>query len=160
MSLASLPDQVLFGFDLPAEVNAQLQLAARQVADKAQALQALQAAQALAPQAPEVLLALCKFYFYQGETERAESLVLAILEHSARAGGFSADWRTLAADAADWNAPRGPGRNFLYALKALAFIRLRQQQSAVAREVLAALERLDPQDQVGAEVIRALADSL
>jgi hypothetical protein len=82
------------------------------------------------------------------------------LQAAAGSGGFDRDWRALRADSADWQRTEGPERIFLYSLKALGFICLRRADTAAAREVLAVLQRLDPQDQVGAEVVAVLADGI
>jgi tetratricopeptide (TPR) repeat protein len=151
-----ISNDVLFGFDLPPEVNADLQRAASQVSNRADALEALNAAYQQAPDRVEVLIALCKFHFYQGNIEQAQDLAYQALVKASLQGGFSHDWHILQADSADWNDPRGPGRAFLYSLKALAFIYLRQHDNEEAGHILDSLQRLDPNDQVGANVIRDL----
>ncbi len=60
----------------------------------------------------------------------------------------------------DWADPDSPGRAYLYSLKALAFIRLRQDNLTGANGILENLRRLDPTDVIGADVVRALAVSL
>ncbi len=147
---------VQFGFDLPAEVDDHLQRAAERVTCRAESLQALNDALESGPGQLEVLVALYKFHFYQGETRRARDFVFQALVKSARQGRFSYDHATLNADSTDWNDPRGPGRVFLYSLKALAFIRLRENDLEDAQSILDTLARLDPSDQVGAGVIRDL----
>jgi len=153
-------DEVQFGFGLDAEVNAHLQRAASLVTSRAESLQALLAAKQASPEQLEVLVALYKFYFYQSDLEKAEQTVQQALACAARQGGFAVHWQELAEDASDWSDPRGPGRAYLYALKALAFIRLRQDRPAEARQVLDALQHLDPDDRVGADVIRDLQNGL
>jgi hypothetical protein len=151
---------VHFGFGLPSETNRHLQTAAAVVDSSEEALQALHAAQESAPDQLPVLIALYKFHFYRGETEKAHELVLQTLSESSRQGGFSQDWASLSPHSADWSDPRGPGRVFLYSLKALAFIHLRRNEPGDAAGILEVLERLDPTDQVGAEVIRNLLQGL
>ena len=154
------PDAVHFGFGLPPETNRHLQTAAAFVGSGEAALQALHAARESAPEQLPVLIALYKFHFYRGETEQAHELVVQTLNESSRQGGFSQDWASLSPDSADWSDPRGPARVFLYSLKALAFIHLRRNEPTAAEAVLEVLERLDPTDQVGAEVIRNLLQGL
>lgn len=154
------PTQVVFGFDLPAEVNAHLQQAAAQVSSRPQALAALNQALECSPNQLEVLIALCKFHFYQGNIALAHDLAQQTLMKASLKGGFSHDWHTLDNHSTDWQDPRGAGRAFLYSLKALAFIYLRQNHHQAAQDVLDSLNRLDPQDQVGAEVIRDLLRGL
>lgn len=153
-------DEVQFGFDLSPEVNEQLQRAASAVTSREESLKALSHARTLAPDQLEVLIALYKFYFYQGETDKAEDVVNQTLIKSSRAGGFYHDWRVLSEHSADWHDPRGPGRVFLYTLKALAFIRLRKNDLDSAEEILDVLNRVDPTDKVGAEVIRAILQGM
>jgi len=151
-----VPDEVHFGFDLAPMINDSLQRAALMVASKKEALKALIEANSSAPEQLEVLIALYKFYFYQGEIEQAEDLVFQTLIKASLQGGFSHKWETLTIESTDWNTLRGPERIYLYSLKALAFIRLRQEDLRNAESILDVLEQLDPNDQVGAEVIRSL----
>ncbi|MCG8023558.1 MAG: hypothetical protein JAZ02_06200 [Candidatus Thiodiazotropha endolucinida] len=153
-------DEIHFGFDLPVETNRHLQRAASLVSSREGVLQALSAAQASAPDQLEVLIARYKFHFYQGDTDKAQDLVSQTLIKSALQGGFSHEWESLLPKSADWSDPRGPERVFLYSLKALAFIRLRQEDFADAASILDAVKRLDPEDQVGADVIRDLLRGL
>lgn len=153
-------ERVRFGSGIPVEVNALLQRAAACTDDFVQAERALLAARALAPAQLEVFIALYKLYFYRGFTERAEQVVFAALNTAAERGGFDPDWRALDAASADWGASESPARVYLYSLKALSFIRLRQNDTAAAGALLAALRRLDPDDQVGASVLESLAEAL
>ena len=152
--------EVHFGFGIKPEVDIHLQKAASLVASREKSLQALKQAERAAPDQLEVLVALFKFHFYQGETEAAETLVLKTLEAASQQGGFCRDWRRLTAQSTDWHDPRAPGRLYLYSLKALAFIRLRQNAQDAAESILNTLARLDPQNQVGADVIRDLLDAI
>lgn len=149
-------DEVQFGFGLPADVNAQLQKAASSIASGTESLDALCVAEALAPQQLEVIVALYKFHFYQGNIALAEDYVFQALIKAARGGGFKYNWESLTQASTDWGDIRGPGRVYLYSLKALAFIRLRQEDPGNAEFILDTLNRLDPDDQVGANVIRDL----
>jgi hypothetical protein len=49
---------------------------------------------------------------------------------------------------------------YLYTLKALAFIKLRQDQAIEAHSILALLREIDPEDRCGASVIMQLAQAL
>lgn len=147
---------VHFGFDLEPEVDAHLQQAAERVGRREDSLAALNRALRAAPDRLEVLIALYKFHFYRGELGKARDFVFQALIKASHQGGFSHHWQELTPDSAAWSDPRGPARQFLYSLKALAFIRLRENDTSDAAAILAALERLDPNDQVGADVIRDL----
>lgn len=152
--------QVHFGFDLAPEVEGLLQRAATTVGDSEAALAALESARDLAPHRLEVLQALYKFLCYRGELTRALDVVTESLDRAAEQGGFRADWNALSLRSADWDRPRGAARSYLYSLKALAFIRLRQNDLDTANSVLGALARLDPEDLVGAQVVRDLAERM
>ncbi len=152
--------EVQFGFGLKPEVDAHLQRAAAQVATRATSLEELTAARRCAPDQLEVLVALYKFHFYQGDTELAKDLVFQTLIKASKQGGFAFNWGELGPDSAAWEDPRSPARIYLYSLKALAFIRLREDDPVEAAELLATLKRLDPQDVVGADVIRDLLEGV
>jgi tetratricopeptide (TPR) repeat protein len=147
---------VQFGFGITPEVDAHLQRAAHLVSSRKASLCALHDAYEAAPDQLETLIALFKLLFYQGETAKAASLVEEALRKAAEQGGFTNDWTQLDRHTVAWSEPRGPGRLYLYSLKALAFIRLRQDDLESARDILAAIERIDPHDLVGANVIRDL----
>ena len=149
-------EEVHFGFDITPIINMHLQKAASLVATRNAALETLITAHESAPDQLEILIALYKFYFYQGETEKAEELVFQTLIKASMQGGFSHDWKTLSVESSDWSVIRGPARIFLYSLKALAFIRLRQRDFRDSGSILDVLNKLDPEDQVGADVIRSL----
>lgn len=155
-----LEERVRFGRAIPASVNALLQEAALNAHDFAASERALLKAIAMAPGQLEVFVALYKLYFYRGFTRKAEQVVFEALHNAAGSCGFDADWRCLGTGSADWRVGDGPARVYLYSLKALCFIRLRQNDQRGAAELLATLRRLDPDDQVGAAVLRDLADGL
>jgi hypothetical protein len=104
-----------------------------------------------------VYFALYKFYFYRGRLLEAERATLDGLTEAAAQGGFTDDWKQLHAGSADWTQATGPVRFYLFSLKALAFIRLRNVRTSEATAILAKLAELDPGDQVGGSVIRSLA---
>jgi len=150
-------DDVLFAQDLPPSVNRQLQQAVSLYHDTDRAEQSLWQAHELAPDRLEVYIALYKFYFYKGRLEEAETVVYSALRVAAELGGFVSDWSLLDESSAPWTPAEGVVRFYLYSLKALAFIRLRLDDAAMAQQILAKLLQLDPEDQVGASVIVDLA---
>lgn len=159
-AIPPVKDNVRFGFDICPQVNAHLQTAAVKVSLLKQSLTALKKALNKCPDQLETLVAMYKLYFFQGDLDKAEEIVFQTLVKASLKGGFSNDWRELGIASTDWIDPRGPGRIFLYSLKALAFIRLRQDMRRDARKILFNLKRLDPHDHVGANVIRDLLDGL
>lgn len=117
-------------------------------------------AHALNPEQLDVYIALYKFYFYKKRLPEAEDWARMGLARSARQGRFAADWRELTPMSADWARPNSPERVYLYTLKALGFIRLRQLDIAGSEAILAKLQLLDPQDLVGGSVISGLVGRL
>jgi len=77
---------------------------------------------------------------------------------AAMQGGFNADWRTLKADSADWHNNAGAAHFYLFSLKALGFIRLRRGDKTESAAILAKMSEIDPDDSVGASVIRSIAE--
>ncbi|ODB95029.1 hypothetical protein A3197_16785 [Candidatus Thiodiazotropha endoloripes] len=153
-------NEVHFGFDIEPDANAELQRAASLISSREASSEALLHAEQIAPEQIEVLIARYKFHFYQGETGIAEKLVIKSLCLAAKQGNFNQDWRQLNSSSADWDNPRGPERFYLNGLKALAFIRLRQEKPDEADSILRKLSLIDPADQVGANVIRDLLDAI
>ncbi len=157
ISLLFPEEGVLFGTQVPPEINALLQQAVAAYEDTERAESLLLEARRRAPRQLEVYIALYKFYFYKFRLEQAETAAGEALIRCAELGGFSQNWRDLTPGGADWRVAEGPPRVYLYTLKALSFIRLRRGDSATAGEILEKLRELDPEDQVGAEVLRDLA---
>ena len=158
-TVAFIEERVLFCPNIPAEVNQLLQAAvAASARDQVLAEQLFLQAQTLDSHCLQTYFALYKFYFFQKRLADAERVVLASLEESALQGGFPNDYHRLAANLQQWNLYATDSALFyLYTLKALAFIKLRQGQTADAQTVLSQLQRLDPDDLSGATVIMALA---
>lgn len=157
-----IDEAVLFSPDMPQAVNALLQqavVASRN--DKTRAEKLFKQAYQLDTACLQTYFALYKFYFYQARLSEAESFVLAGLAEAARQGGFPADYRRLFQERGRWDLYADEVCLFyLYTLKALAFIKLRQQQMEQGRNILAAIQVLDPEDRAGASVIMALAEAL
>jgi hypothetical protein len=158
-SVAFVEERVLFCPNIPPEVNNLLQAAvAASSVDPNLAENLFLQAQALDSQCLQSYFALYKFYFFHKRLLDAERIVLAGLEESARQGGFPGDYRKLVQNLSEWNSVTHDSALFYcYTLKALAFIKLRLELTADARQILSHLEQLDPEDLSGASVIRALA---
>ena len=145
------------GFAAPPEIEHHLQQAALVYNDTLAAERILLRVLAMDPQCLAVYFALYKFYFYKHQLHDAELIALRGLRMAASQAGFAADWTKLDSTSAPWQRVDGPQHFYLFTLKALAFMRLRQNQPAAAQVLLAKLAELDPADQVGANVIRDLA---
>lgn len=160
MTAISGSDGVLFGLNIPERVNAWLQAAALRPGDTAWAEENIKRALAENPEQLETYVALYKLYCYRGRFIEAETMARTALAKAAAQAGVAADWRTLTSDSTDWGQPDGPARLLLYSLKALAFISLRQEKLDEAGATLDLLARLDPEDRVGASVVRDMAGGL
>ena len=117
----------------------------------------LQKAHRQAPSALPVYFSWYKFLFYKGKLAEAEQVVRSALNEAASQGGFSSAWEELTIESSDWLAHDSPQHFFLFSLKALAFIRLRQGDRQECDKILAKISQLDRADTVGASVIGALA---
>lgn len=147
----------LFGGKASPVIAQLLQEAAAAYQQPARAEAILWSAQAIDPACLPVYFALYKFYFYKCRLADAEKAALMGMEAAARQGGFPARWSHQSPASADWNSTDGPQHFYLFTLKALAFIHLRQGRKAESLALLAKLRELDPQDTVGGSVIRDLA---
>jgi len=152
-------ERVLFSPNIPDAVNQLLQAAvAASHANPMRAENLFLQAQTLDKQCLQTYFALYKFYFYQKRLADAERVVLAGLAEAAQQGGFPCDHRSLAQSPKSWDLYANETTLFyLYTLKALAFIKLRQGFGVDASVVLANLKQLDPKDLSGASVIMDLA---
>lgn len=150
---APVDDLVDFG-ELPDAVNAILQkgvAAAR--SDRAAADALFRSALAVDPRALPTYFCLYKIHTYAGDFDAALEIAEAGLREAARQANLSPDWRLWQRDAVSLD---GPARTALYTLKALAFIRLRRGEPEAARDLLARLAELDPDDAVGGSVVEAI----
>jgi len=101
-----------------------------------------------------------KYYFYHSLLTKAEQWVYLALENASSQGEFDSDWDSLIPTSANWDVLDGPERIYLYSLKALAFLRMKQGDFELPAEVLNKLEILDPQDQVGWTVVAQMHSRL
>lgn len=124
--------------------------------DPAAATVLLGEALALAPECLALHYARYKFHSSHGQYALAEAAAGTALAEAARQAGFDADWRSLGPATADWSDVRGAAHFYLFSLKALAYLRLRRGAVHDCLALLDKLAQIDPADQVGAEVIRAL----
>ncbi len=157
-----IDDAVLFSLDVPDSVNTILQaavIAARN--DKVEAEKLFIQAYQADPHCLQSYFALYKFYFYQARLSEAEYYVLAGLEEAASQGGIPYDYALLNQNPRSWDMYANESRLFyLYTLKALAFIKLRQNHLSKARSILNIIRALDSEDRSGASVIMDLASAL
>jgi len=159
-SVSVMDERVLFARDMSPEVNACMQAAVAHADDFDRAYALMRQANALDPNELQVYIAMYKFLFYRGRLAQAEDVAREALRHAAEQGGFSVAWELLTPVSANWDDAQGPGRIYLYSMKALAFILLRKGETQNGRAILNKLTELDPMDQVGWSVIMQLAMSI
>jgi hypothetical protein len=150
-----------FGGAVPQAVRGLLHQAAQAARGEVGAL--LWTAQALAPQCLAVYYALYKHHAGRRELAQAEAAAKRGLLQAARQAGLPDDWRDVRRETLpaglDFSG-NGPARFWLFTLKALAFIALRQQQPAQARALLQKIAALDAAARIGDEVIATLLASV
>lgn len=146
------------GFALTPEAEPHVENAAiNYYSDVPAAEKSLHDAIAASPECLGAYFSLYKFYFYKRRLQDAERAASNALAEAARQGGFDPDWTKLSNESADWGKTESPQHFYLFTLKAMAFIRLRQEQGDSAMAILSKLFELDPNDSVGASVIQQLA---
>ncbi|MEK8033401.1 hypothetical protein AACH06_21490 [Ideonella sp. DXS29W] len=148
-----------FGGDVPATVRQILHRAAQ--APRTEVGSLLWTAQLVAPDGLPVYYALYKHHASQREWTWAERAARRGLVEAARQAGLPADeWQVQPGHPAATFRDNGPARFWLFTLKALAFLALRQQRLSEARELLAHIQRLDPEARIGDDVIASLLRSM
>jgi hypothetical protein len=144
-----------FGGAVPPAVRALLHQAAAASGDQRGAL--LWTAQAIAADCLPVYYALYKHHAGRREFELAERAAMRGLAEAAAQAGLAADGQALV-PGVDFSRD-GPARFWLFTLKALAFIRLRNGRPEAARALLALIQQIDPQARIGNEVVATLLAS-
>ncbi|MDX1914369.1 MAG: hypothetical protein SFU55_02195 [Methylophilus sp.] len=143
--------------DLPQRIVGYLNAAASAKNDWREAESLLLRAQAIEPECLYVYYTLYKLYFAHNHLGDADRAIYLALDKASKQAGISSDWGMLNAQSCDWQDIQSPQHFYLFSLKALAFVRLRQQRIAEANEILTKLREIDPHDSVGASVIEAYA---
>lgn len=116
-------------------------------------------AQALEPGSLAIYYALYKYHSWRREFALAERAARRGLAEAARVAGLPEDWSAVVPDMRrDWHAA-GPARFWLFTLKALAFICLRDGRREEAARCLRVLQRVAPDARIGDDVIAALLDA-
>lgn len=142
--------------DLPPRVAGYLSAAAA-AGDWREAESLLWRAQLAAPDCLHVYYVLYKFYFNHNRLGDAERAACLAMDAAARQAHIPSDWRLLDNTSCDWSVVDAPQHFYLFSLKALAFIHLRQQRTEDTKLLLAKLREIDLHDTVGASVIEAYA---
>ncbi len=146
-----------FGGDVPTAVRDLLHRAAVARSDERATL--LWSAQALWPGCLAVYFVLYKHHAGRREFDLAERAATRGLREAAATIGLPDDWRLVATPLPPAACDSGPGRFWLFTIKALAFIHLRRGHLDEARALLGRLEACDPQARIGADVLASLLDA-
>lgn len=146
-------EEIHFGDNIPAEIRHVLMAATRVYPDLPATEALLEQAYRMAPEQLEVYYARYKFYFYNKRLADAEAVARAGLLEAAKQAGFTADWTLLDESSANWIQPNDTERFYLYTLKALGFITMRQERFDESAAVLQKLKQLDQMDHVGGSVV-------
>ena len=117
---------------------------------------ALMRACALAPEHPAVLIAFYRHYFYSHRLRLARAVARKALVVAARSLGLPLVWRAVPEQALAGAKDDVATRFYLWVLKGYAYLSLRLDDPIEARDALAKLRMLDPDDRVGAALLEAV----
>ncbi|WP_428422218.1 hypothetical protein [Methylibium sp.] len=149
-------DDAVLGHGLPPEVEQALREAGAARADPSLAMAALMRAGALAPEHPAVLIAFYRHYFYSHRLRLARAVARKTLVVAARSLGLPLVWREVPGQPLAGARDDVATRFYLWVLKGYAYLSLRLDDPVEARDALAKLRQLDPDDRVGAALLEAV----
>lgn len=149
-------DAAVLGGALPPAAEQALREASAARGDAAREGAALMRAQTLAPEHPAVLIALYRNHFYAQRLQPARAVARRALVVAAAALGLPEVWRDVPHTALPGARFDAGTRFYLFTLKGLAYLSLRLGDHAEARDALALLRALDPQDRVGGALVEAV----
>ena len=149
-------DTAVLGLVLPPGVEAALAEAGRCRADPVAAMAALMRAQALAPGHPAVLIALYRHHFYGHRLHAARDVARQALLVGAQALRLPRVWRHVRPQPLPGARHEPAARFYLFVLKGYAYLSLRLGDEVEARDALALLRALDPDDCVGAALLEGV----
>ncbi len=149
-------DAAVLGLALPAGVDDALRDAGASRGDASRTMAALMRAQALAPEHPAVLIAFYRHHFYGHRLPLARDVARRALAVGARALGLPPVWRDVPRTALPGARHDARTRFYLFVLKGYAYLSLRLGDDVEARDALALLRAIDPQDCVGGAVLEAV----
>lgn len=149
-------DDAVLGRGLPAAAETALEEAGAARAEPARAMAALMRADAIAPGHPAVLIALYRHYFYGHQLRPARDVARKALVVGAARLGLPPVWRDVPERALPGALDDVTTRFYLWVLKGYAYLSMRLDDAAEARDALAKLRALDPEDRVGAALLEAV----
>ncbi|WP_260400568.1 tetratricopeptide repeat protein [Paraburkholderia tropica] len=142
--------QSALGGGLASEAAQLLAEAGRVRERPAEALGLLERARAIAPAHPAPLIALYRFHFYGHRLADARAVGEDALSIARSVLGADFGRVPPSRDAVRYDAAE---RFYLFTLKGLAYLHMRQGELASAQTLLAELRSLDPEDQVGGALL-------
>lgn len=149
-------DAAVLGQALPPALESALAEAGAQRSEPVRAMAALMRAQSLAPDHPAVLIAFYRHHFYGHRLLMARDVARRALVIGAQALGLPVVWREVPRRALPGARHDAATRFFLFVLKGYAYLSLRLDDAVEARDALALLRALDPDDCVGAALLEAV----
>jgi len=149
-------DNAVLGHGLPAEAEQALREAGASQSDPPRAMAALARACAMAPEHPAVLIAFYRHYFYGHRLRLARAVARKALVVGARSLGLPLVWREVPGQPLPGADHDVATRFYLWVLKGYAYLSLRLDDPIEARDALAKLRELDPDDRVGAALLEAV----
>ena len=149
-------DDAVLGRGLPAAAEQALEEAGAARADAPRAMAALMRADALAPEHPAVLIALYRHHFYGHQLRPARDVARKALAIGAARLGLPLAWRDVPERALPGARDDVATRFYLWVLKGYAYLSMRLDDPVDARDALAKLRALDPDDRVGAALLEAV----
>ena len=150
-------DTAVLGGQLPAGVETALAAAGQyRSSDPTRAMALLMRAQALAPEPPVVLIAFYRHHFYGHRLAAARDVARRGLVVGAQALGLPPLWRDVPDTPLPEAATHPRSRFYLFLLKGYAYLSLRLDDGLEARDALAKLRALDPDDAVGGSLLEAV----
>ena len=149
-------DDAVLGLGLPAEAERALAQAGALRADPSEAMAALMRANAIAPEHPAVLIAFYRHHFYGHRLAAARDVARKARVIGARALGLPPVWREVSELALAGAHEDITTRFYLWVLKGYAYLSMRLDDPVEARDALAKLRMLDPDDRVGGALLEAV----
>ena len=149
-------DAAVLGLALPPAVEQALREAGAARGDAVAAMAALMRAQALAPEHPAVLIAFYRHHFYAHRLRLARDVARRALAVGARALALPVAWREVPKQPLPGARHEPRTRFYLFVLKGYAYLNLRLDDATEARDALALLRALDPEDCVGGALLEAV----
>lgn len=149
-------DDAVLGHGLPADAEEALRQAGTLRADPPRAMAALMRAHALAPDHPAVLIAFYRHHFYGHRLRAARDVARKAMVVGAAALGLPPVWRDVPERPLPGALDDVTTRFYLWVLKGYAYLSMRLDDPVEARDALAKLRTLDPDDRVGGALLEAV----